>query len=171
MAQKVTMKGNPLHLKGNLPKVGDKAPDFTCVDIDLKPVKLSMFEGKVVLLLSVPSLDTDVCSRETHYFNEQVSKFGTQVATLTISMDLPFAQKRWCGQGVKNLKTLSDYQTREFGEKYGVLIQELSLLARAVFLIDEKGVIRFTHLVEEVTKEPPYETVFKEVNNLLTKAR
>jgi thiol peroxidase len=171
MAQKVTMKGNPLTLKGILPKVGDKAPDFTAVDTDLKPVKLSSFKGKVVLLLSVPSLDTDVCSRETHRFNEEVAKFGPQVATLTISMDLPFAQKRWCGQGVKNLQTLSDYQTREFGEKYGVLISELSLLARAVFLVDEKGIIRYVHVVEEVTKEPPYETVFKEVNQLLSSAR
>lgn len=165
----ITMMGNPLTLAGNELKVGDRAPDFQVVDQDLKPVKFSGSQGKLTLILSVPSLDTSVCSRETRRFNEEVAKVGNQVRALTISMDLPFAQKRWCGsEGIESLEVLSDYQLADFGNKYGVLIHELRLLARSVFIIDQKGVIKYIHLVKEVTQEPPYQEVMKNLSELLS---
>lgn len=168
MAQRtVTMKGNPLNLIGNEVKVGATAPDFEVTSNDLAPIKFSSFKGSACLVLSVPSLDTDVCSMETRRFNKEVEKLGN-IETLVISMDLPFAQKRWCGaEGVKNLKTLSDYKAADFGQKYGVLIKELHLLARAVFLIDAKGVCQYTYLCKEVTDQPPYEEVIAACQQLL----
>lgn len=154
----VTMKGNPLTLTGKQIKVGDSAPDFEVVANDLSAVRLSSFSGKVCLIASVPSLDTSVCDTETRKFNEKAGTLGDNVAVLTISMDLPFAQSRWCGAaGVENLQTLSDYRKADFGEKFGVLIEELRLLARAVFIVDEKGIIRYIQIVKEVTNEPDYD--------------
>lgn len=164
----ITMKGKPLTLKGSEVKVGDNAPDVTLIDNDLNPVKLSSYKGKLLLILSVPSLDTSVCSTETNKFNKEVAPFGQNVATLVISRDLPFAQKRWCGQEKANqVKTLSDYHYREFGEKYGVLIKEIELLARAVFIIDPQMKIRYEHIVKEVTSEPPYAEVLTQTKKLL----
>jgi len=157
----VTMKGNPLTLVGKGVKVGEAAPDFTALDNGLAPVKLSAFRGKVCILSSVPSLDTPVCDLETKKFNEEAGKLGPNVQILTISMDLPFAQKRWCGAaGVTRLQTLSDHRDASFGTAYGVLIKELRLLARAVFVVDSKGVLRYTQLVKEVTHEPDYAAVW-----------
>ncbi len=154
----VTIKGNPMSLSGTEVRTGDPAPDFVVVANDLTEVKLSSFRGKVCLIVAVHSLDTSVCDIEVRKFNEKVATFGTKVAALTISMDLPFAQKRWCGAaGVKNLQTLSDYRKADFGENFGVLIKELRLLARAVFIIDEEGVIRYIQIVKEVANEPDYE--------------
>jgi thiol peroxidase len=122
---------------GNEVKVGDEAPDFEVLSNDLSPVKLSSFRGKVCIISSVPSLDTPVCDTETRRFNEEAQQLSSDAALLTISMDLPFAQKRWCGAaGVTRVQTLSDHRDASFGTTYGVLIKELRLLARAVFVVD-----------------------------------
>ena len=153
----VTMKGNPLTLSGNPVKVGDPAPDFEVVANDLSEVKLSSYRGKTSLISSVPSLDTSVCDTQTRKFNEEAGKLGDNVVVLTISMDLPFAQARWCGAaGVENVETLSDYRKAEFGNAFGILIQELRLLARAVFIVDSEGIIRYIQIVDELTNEPDY---------------
>ena len=163
----VTFMGNPLTLIGNEVKVGDTAPDFVALDNNLSPVKLSSFRGKICVLSSVPSLDTPVCDMETRKFNESAGRFGKDIAILTISMDLPFAQKRWCAAaGVNQVQTLSDHREASFGNAFGVLIKELRLLARAVFLIDRKGVIQYVQLVNEVSKEPDYDAVFNALKKL-----
>jgi len=145
----VTMKGNPITLLGPELKVGDKAPDFVGIDNNLTPVSFDSFRGKVCILSSVPSLDTPVCDMETRRFNDEAGRLGGKVEILTISMDLPFAQKRWCGAaGVDRVQTLSDHRDAAFGQAYGVLIKELRLLARAVFVVDEEGIIRYTELVK-----------------------
>ena len=160
----VTMKGNPLTLIGSEVSVGDKAPDFTAVDTDLKPVSLSSFRGKTVVIASVPSLDTPVCDLETRRFNQEAAGLGKDVQILTLSMDLPFAQKRWCGAaGITALKTLSDHRDAAFGNAYGVLIKELRLLARAVFVVDRQGVIRYIQVVKELATEPDYAAVLDAV--------
>ncbi len=162
----VTMKGNPLTLSGNEVKVGQKAPDFEVVGNDLSPVKLSSLAGKVCIIASVPSLDTSVCDMETRKFNEKAGELG-DVVVLTISMDLPFAQKRWCGAaGVKNVITLSDHRDASFGRAYGVLIKDLRLLARAVFVVDKSGTIRYILLVPELSHEPDYDAVLKAVKEV-----
>lgn len=164
----ITMQGNPLTLLGKELKVGDKAPDFELSDNDLKSVNLSAYRGKVLVISSVPSLDTPVCDMETRRFNEEAGKLGDKVTVLTVSMDLPFAQKRWCGAaGVERVTTLSDHRDAKFGEAYGVLVKGLRLLARAVFVVDRNGVIQYIQLVKEVTKEPDYEAVINAVKKLL----
>ena len=166
----VTLKGQKLTLKGQLVQVGQIAPDCELVGGDLKGVRLSGFQGKTLLILSVPSLDTDVCSTETRRFNKEIEKYKDTVQVVCVSMDLPFAQARWCGaEGVQNVTTLSDYKTHEFGEKFGVLIQEIGLLARAVFLLDPQMKVVYTHLVNEVTQEPNYAEVMEQVKRLATK--
>ena len=130
----VTMKGQSLTLLGNELKVDQKAPDFEIVANDLSTVRFSSFQGKVCIISSVPSLDTSVCDMMTRRFNEEAGKLGGNVVVLTISMDIPFAQKRWCGSAdIENVQTLSDHRDASFGMAYGVLIKELQLLARAVF--------------------------------------
>ena len=164
----VTMKGQALTLVGNEVKVGQPAPDFEVIANDLSPVKLSSSDSKVRIICSVPSLDTSVCDTETRRFNEEAQRLGDDVAVLTISMDLPFAQKRWCGAaGVKNVQTLSDYRDASFGKAYGVLIKQLRLLARAVFVIDKEGIIRYVQIVDELTNEPNYDAVLEAVGKLL----
>ncbi len=163
----VTMKGNPLTLVGNAAKAGQPAPDFEAIANDMSSVKLSSFKGKVCIICSVPSLDTSVCDTETRRFNEEAGKLGNNVVVLTISMDLPFAQKRWCGAaGVENVQTLSDHREASFGKAYGVLIKELRLLARAVFVVDTNGVIRYVQIVNELTSEPDYTAVLDAVKDL-----
>ncbi len=158
----ITLKGNPLTLVGNEVKVGSTAPDATLVANDLSEVKLSSFKGKKIILSVVPSLDTPVCDTQTKRFNQEAAKLG-DVVILTISKDLPFAQKRWCGaSGATAVKTLSDYRGN-FGEIYGVLIKGLALLARAIFVIDEHGKVIYTQLVKEVASEPNYDEVLKAV--------
>ena len=160
----ITFKGNPLTLVGNEVKVGQMAPDFMVIDNNLSPVKFSSYHGKVCLISSVVSLDTPVCDTQTRKFNEEASRLGPNVMILTISMDLPFAQKRWCGAaGVDRLQTLSDYREASFGMAYGTLIKELRLLARGVFIIDQKGFIQYKELVKEVTNEPDYNTALREL--------
>lgn len=163
----VTMKGKPVMLVGRVVKVGQKAPDFEVVANDMSVVKLSSFAGKICIIASVPSLDTSVCDMETRRFNEEAGKLVGDVVVLTISMDLPFAQKRWCGAaGVKNVQTLSDYRYASFGNSYGVLIKDLRLLARAVFVVDKTGVVRYVQIVPEIATEPNYDAVLKAVKEL-----
>jgi len=154
----VTFQGMPLTLVGEGLQPGDKAPDFSLLDNSLNPVRLADFKGKVCLLVTVPSLDTPVCDMETRRFNQEASRLGAGVAVLVISMDLPFAQKRWCGAaGIEQAKTLSDHRDASFGQAYGVLVKELRLLARAVFVVDREGVIRYEQIVGEIAQEPDYE--------------
>jgi thioredoxin-dependent peroxiredoxin len=164
---KITMKGNPLTLLGPELKIGDTAPDVVLINNDLEPVSLSAYQGKICIISSVPSLDTPVCDMETRRFNEEAGALGDDVAIITVSMDLPFAQKRWCGAaGVDKVITLSDYGDMSFGRAYGVLIKELKLLARSVFVLDRKGVIQYIQLVNEVADEPAYQEILDAVEAL-----
>jgi thioredoxin-dependent peroxiredoxin len=163
----ITMKGHPLTLTGQEAKVGEPAPDFEVLANDLSPFKLSSLKGKVAIISSVPSLDTPTCDIETRWFNEEAAKMGPDVEILTISMDLPFAQRRWCGAaGVDRVKTYSDHREAAFGQAYGVLIQELRLLARAVFVVDKAGTLRYVQIVKELSSEPDYDEVLKAVGQL-----
>jgi len=164
----ITMKGNPLTIVGTELAAGDSAPDVAVLDNDLNPVKLSSFKGKVCVLSAVPSLDTPICDIQTRKFNDEAGKLGDDVVILTISMDLPFAQKRWCGAaGVDKVATLSDHREAAFGEAYGVLIKELRLLARAIFVVDKQGTVQYLQLVKEVTEEPDYDAVLEAVKKLV----
>jgi len=164
----ITVKGDPLTLLGSEVKVGDVAPDCEVLAGDLSGVKLSSFKGKVCIILSVPSLDTPVCDVMTRRFTGDAGKMGDDVVVLTISMDLPFAQTRWCGAvGVKNVQALSDHRDAAFGEAFGVLIKELRLLARAVFVVDKEGVIRYIEVVKELTSEPDYDAALKAAQDLI----
>lgn len=157
----VTFKGNPVPLAGPEIKPGQSAPDFTVVDNGLAPVRLSDARGKVVILSAVPSLDTPVCDTETRRFNEEASKLGGAAEIWTISMDLPFAQKRWCGAaGVGRVRTLSDFRDRSFAQSYGVLVKDgplAGLSARAVFVVGKDGTVKHVEYVKEITSEPNYE--------------
>lgn len=164
----ITMKGNPLTLAGQELNVGDPAPDFELLDNKLSPVKLSAYRGKICVISSVPSLDTPVCDMETRRFNEEAAKLGEEVVVLTVSMDLPFAQKRWCGAaGVDRVITLSDHREASFGTSFGVLIKELRLLTRAVFVVDRQGIIRYIQIVKEITDEPDYREILNAVQELV----
>lgn len=163
----ITMKGNPLTLVGSKLNVGEPAPDFEVLDNDLSAVTLSSFKDKICVISSVPSLDTPVCDMETRRFNEEAGKLGADVVILTISMDLPFAQKRWCGaSGVDKVVTLSDHYGASFGKAYGVLIKELRLLARAVFIVDKDGTLQYIQVVGELAQEPNYEEVLTSLSKL-----
>jgi thiol peroxidase len=164
----ITFKGNPFTLLGPELKVGDKAPDFAVVDNGLAPVSLANSAGRIRIISSVPSLDTPVCDTETRRFNQEAAGLPGDVVVLTISLDLPFAQKRWCGAaGIDKVTTLSDYRERSFGQNYGVLIKELLLLTRAIFVVDGQGVIRYIQIVPEVTSEPDYAAVMTAAKALL----
>ena len=164
----VTLHGNPLTLTGKLVDIGSKAPDARLLDTKLAPVNLSDFRGKIVVISSVPSLDTPVCDLQTRRFNSEAVNLGDDVVILAISMDLPFAQKRWCGAaGVERVITLSDHREAVFGQAYGLLIEELRLLARAVFVLDRDGTVRYRQLVKEIGDEPDYDAALEAVKNLL----
>jgi thiol peroxidase len=166
MAQ-VTFKGNPVTLVGSQVKVGDAAPDFTVVDNSMGAVSLAKYQGMVKIVSAVPSLDTPVCDTETRRFNQEAAKLPGDVVVLTISADLPFAQKRWCGAaGIDKVVTLSDYRDRSFALAYGVLIDELKLLSRSIFVIDKQNVIRYVQHVPEVTQEPDYEAALRAAREL-----
>lgn len=163
-----TMHGNPLTLLGPELKVGDRVPDVEVLDNDLNPVKLSSYQGKVCIVSAVPSLDTPVCDMETRRFNTDAAKLGDNVLVLTVSMDLPFAQKRWCGAaGVENVTTLSDYRDAAFGEQFGVLIKELRLLSRSIFVVDKDGVLQYIQHVKELSEEPDYDAILEAVKKLV----
>lgn len=162
----VTMKGNPVTLLGKDVAVGQEAPDATLVADDLSEVKLSSFRGKTCIVSVVPSLDTPVCDLQTKRFNKEAAALGDNVKILTISMDLPFAQKRWCGAtGSDKVHIFSDYRYASFGEAFGVLVKGLRLLSRAVFIIDGNGKIQYKQIVNEITREPDYDAVIKAVKN------
>lgn len=164
----ITFRGNPLTLLGPDLQVGEKAPDFRVVDTDLNPVTLQDFAGKVVLISVTPSLDTPVCDLQGRKFNELAAGLSDDVVVLNISVDLPFAQKRWCGaNNIDRIKVLSDYQERDFGLKYGVLIKELKLLARSVWIIDKNGTIRYKQIVPEVTNEPDYDAAMAALKEIV----
>ncbi|KZN50320.1 thiol peroxidase [Pseudoalteromonas luteoviolacea] len=157
---KVTAGGKPVTLLGSGVEIGDQAPNFKVVNADFTPVALSQFEGQAVLISVVPSLDTGICSLQTKYFNEKVASDYPNIAMLTISTDLPFAQKRFCKQeGVDKVQTLSDAVWRNFGEQYGLLIKDMGLLSRAVFILDKKHKVKYKQLISNLASEPNYEEV------------
>jgi len=161
-----TFKGNPLTLIGLEIKVGQKAPDFQVLAQDLSPVTLANSQGKIRLISVVPSLDTPVCDQQTRRFNQEAATLPN-VAVLTISMDLPFAQKRWCGAaGIDKVQVLSDHKDASFGTAYGTLIKELRLLARSVFVVDGSGTVRYVEYVPEVTSHPHYDAALAAARSL-----
>lgn len=164
----VLFKGNPVRLEGPEIKAGDKAPEFRVLDEGLNTVSLSDFRGKIRLIAAVPSLDTQVCEMETRRFNEEAAKLPQKVAILTVSMDLPFAQKRFCAtHGIEGLRTLSDHRDAAFGKAYGVLMPDFRLLARSIFIVDDKDIVRYVEIVPEITTHPNYEKVLEEVRKLV----
>ncbi len=164
----VTFKGQPLTLVGTELKPGDKAPDFTIIDQSLNPVSLKDYAGKVVLLSVVPSLDTGICSAQTKRFNEEAAKLPEDVAILTVSMDLPFAQARFCGaENIDRVKVLSDHRDASFAQAYGTLVKELRLESRAIFVIDRDGIIRYVEYVPEIASHPNYDAALEAVKALL----
>ena len=162
----VTLRGNAITLVGPEVKVGDKAPNFTLTGNDMKPVTLADTTGKVRIIASVPSLDTPVCHAETRRFNEEAAKLpGVEI--LTVSVDLPMAQKRWCGaEGVDKVRTLSDYRDRNFGTAYGVLMQEPLLEARAIFVLDKNDTVQYVEYVKEVAEQPNFEAALAAARKL-----
>ena len=154
----VTFAGNPIALLGKEVKVGDKAPAFTLLDNGLGEKTLADYAGKVKVISVVPSLDTGVCDAQTRWFNQNVSKLGENVVVLTVSVDLPFAQKRWCGAaGIDQVETLSDHRDLSFGENYGFVLEGLRLLSRGIVVIDKDDVVRYVEYVPEVTSAVNFE--------------
>lgn len=161
-----TLRGNPLTAIGPELKPGDQAPDFQTVDDSLKPVDLAATGDGVRIFSVVPSLDTPVCDAQTKRFNEEAGKLPN-VRIYTVSMDLPFAQKRWCGAfGVDHVKMLSDHRSGSFGEHYGTLIKELRILSRAIFVVDQRNTVRYVEYVKEVADHPNYETALAAARKL-----
>ncbi|MER1958525.1 MAG: thiol peroxidase [Solibacillus sp.] len=163
----VTFINKPVTLIGNEIKVGDQAPNFTVTANDLSAVTLNDLAGKIRLFSVVPSLDTGVCDQQTRKFNEAAAELGDDVAIYTVSMDLPFAQKRWCGAaGIDKLVTVSDHREASFGEAYGVHMKELRLLARSIFVVDADGKVAYVEYVPEGTNHPNYEAALEAVKAL-----
>lgn len=165
----VTMKGNTQQLSGELPQVGAPAPDFTLVANDMTPVSLQDSNGKVRIISVVPSIDTSVCSLETARFNRELDSMPDNVTGYTVSIDTPFAQKRWCGaEGVEKMQLLSDFKGATFARAYGVYIENLGISARAVFVVDKDGKVAYTQLVPEISQEPNYQEVLQKAKELAT---
>jgi len=153
-----TFLGSPLTVLGSELKSGDRAPEFTVLANDLSAVTLANTAGKTRLISVVPSLDTPVCDAQTRRFNQEAAGLGDNVSILTISMDLPFAQKRWCGAaGIDRVQTLSDHRDASFGLAYGTLIKELRLESRAIFVVDAKDTLRYIEYVKEISTHPNYD--------------
>lgn len=164
----VTFGGKKLNLYGEVVKVSDKAPDFKAVNNDLSSFDSRENQGKVVVYSVVPSIDTGVCSLQARTFNEEAEKLGDDVIVITVSCDLPFAQKRFCAQeGIKNSISISDYKDHDFGKKYGFLIEDLALLSRGVVIVDKNGKIAYTEYVKEVTNEVNFEAALDAVKALI----
>ena len=160
------MRGNPLTLIGPELKVGEPAPEFSAVDTSMQPVTLGSSSGKVRIFSVVPSLDTPVCDMQTKRFNEEAAKLPS-VEILTVSMDLPFAMKRWCGaMGVDKVKMVSDHRTGSFGESYGTMIKDLRIESRAIFVIDKENVVRHAEYVKEVADHPDYDAALSVAKEL-----
>lgn len=155
-------------LVGDEIEVGAQAPNFTVLNNELGPVEFYSFRGKTCIISSVPSLDTPICDTTTRKFNEEAAGLGPDVAILTISMDLPFAQARWCGAaGVDAVQTLSDHRNASFGTAFGVLMKEVRLLARAIFVVDKQGMVRYSQLVPEVAQEPDLDAALNAARELV----
>jgi thiol peroxidase len=172
MAQERTgvaaFKGNPITLIGPEIKVGDKAPDFKVNKDLLTEVSLADFAGKVKLISVVPSIDTGVCDAQTRRFNEEAAKLGDNVVVLTVSVDLPFAQSRWCAAaGIDRVVMLSDYKNRSFGQAYGVLIKEFALLMRSIFVVDANDTVQYVEYLKEMTEHPNYDNAIAAVKKLV----
>ncbi|MDR2055125.1 MAG: thiol peroxidase [Desulfovibrio sp.] len=164
----ITFKGIPLHLEGRQPAQGAKAPDFDLLANDLSPRTLKNYHGSILVLLSVPSLDTPVCDTEVRRFNREAANLSDKVRIVAASCDLPFAQARWCGSaGISAVETLSDHRETSFGRNYGVLIKELRLLARAVFVVARDGTVAYGRIVPEMTHEPDYDEVLAAIQKLV----
>ncbi|MGM0496496.1 MAG: thiol peroxidase [Bacteroidota bacterium] len=165
--EKVTFQGNPVTLIGNEIKTGDKAPDFTVINNELKPVKMSNFDGKVKILSIFPSVDTGVCSKQNHRFNKEASELSEDIVILAISNDLPFALSRFCGaEGIDKIETLSDHKDLDFSMKYGFLIEEMRLLARGVVVIDKDNKVQHVEYVPEIGQEPDYDAAIKAAKDI-----
>jgi len=158
----ITINGKPMTLEGPALKTGEKAPDFKALSQDLEAKSLADFKGKIKLIASVPSLDTPVCDTEIKRFNDEAARISKDVVIIFVSMDLPFAQKRFCQEfDIKKVKTLSDHREANFGANYGVLIKEMRLLARAVFIIGKDDVVKYAQLVKELSSPPDYDAALK----------
>lgn len=165
----VTFLGNPLTLIGSELKPGDPAPNATVLKQDLTPVNIHDYKGHTLLISVVPSINTSVCSAQTKRFNEEASRLPKSVKVLTISMDLPFAQKRFCGaEGIDKIEVLSDHREGAFGQAYGTLVKELRVLSRAVFVVDPQGIIRYAEYVPEITQHPNYDAALQAVRQLIS---
>ncbi len=163
-----TLKGNPITLIGPALNIGDQAPNFTVNKSLVDEATLDSFAGKIKLVSVVPSLDTGVCDLQTKRFNEEAANLGENVVVLTVSVDLPFAQSRWCGvAGVERVVTLSDYKNLSFGHAYGVLIKEFHLLMRSIFVIDQDNTIRYVEYLQEMTEHPNYDAAIAAVKELV----
>lgn len=164
----VTIKGNPLTLIGPELKAGDKAPDFKALDSGLKETGLKDFAGKIKVISVTPSLDTPVCDMQARRFNQEAGKLPDDVVVINISMDLPFAISRFCATaGIDKVKTFSDHRDCSFGSAYGVLVKELRLLARSIFIIDKSNMIKYIEIVPEMTNHPDYEKALETAKKLL----
>jgi thiol peroxidase len=166
----VTFKGTPMTLAGNEVKPGQPAPDFKLhyFQDGLKTITLADLKGKPAVISVVPSLDTGVCQIQTKRFNQEIDNLGGKITALTVSLDLPFAMNRFCGaESIKNLRPASDYQDRSFGNNWGMLIEELKLLARGVFVLDKDGKVVYAETVKEVTQEPNYAAAMEAVKKLV----
>lgn len=166
-ANKVTFKGNPVTLLGNEIKVGDKAPDFTVLSSTLTPTTLAEYKGKVIVIAVYPSIDTGICAAQNRRFNQEADNLK-EVTVLSISVDLPFAQSRFCAaEGLNNIVTLSDHKDLDFGMKYGFVIEELRLLARGTIIIGKDNIIKYVEFVPEIAQEPDYEAALKIIKELI----
>jgi thiol peroxidase len=166
----VTFKGNPLTLAGEAVVVGKPAPDFKLARYEggMQEVTLADLKGKPTIISVVPSLDTPVCQIQTKKFNEELGKLGDKINAVTVSVDLPFAMNRFCGaENIKNLKSLSDYKDRNFGKSWGMLIEELQLLARGTFVLDKDGTVVYAEQVKEVAEEPKYDASLAKLKELV----
>lgn len=164
----VTFAGNPVTLIGSEIRVGDNAPNFEVLANNLSKVTLEDSKGKVRLISCIPSLDTGVCDAQTRKFNQLASNLGNNVEVLTISVDLPFAQNRWCGSaGIERVQTLSDHFKMSFGTAFGTYIKEHRLECRAVFIVDEKDVVQYVEYVPEITEHPNYEAALEAINSII----
>lgn len=164
---KVSAQGKPVTLLGKGVSLGDSAPNFKVVDDNFIPVTLEDYKGQAVLISVVPSLDTGICSLQTKHFNEKVASQFPAVAMLTISADLPFAQKRFCkAENIDKITTLSDSVWRDFGQKYGLIIKDMGLLTRTVFILDESHNIIYKQLVSSLSTEPEYNSVIEKLKTL-----
>lgn len=169
MKNVVTVKGNAVTLLGDKAEAGRKARDFKALNTNMEETGLSNFKNKIKLIASVPSLDTSVCDLEIKRFNDEASKLSNDLVIIFISMDLPFAQKRFCqANEIKIVKTLSDHRDADFGQKFGVLIKELRLLARAIFILDKDDVVKYAQIVPELSSQPDYEAALAELKKVVS---